>query len=284
MLAILDGETYDCVIVDHYALDKTWESAVRVITDKIMVIDDLLEREHDCDLLLNQNYFNTKTKHWYLDRLPVATHYLLGPKFALLQPEYSKLRNKTPIHEGLVRRVLVFFGASDPANNTKKVLQVLSSDALKFLAVDVVLGSNYSDLKAISALASKRGNTFLYQAQPSLSELMARSDLIIGAGGATTWERMCLRKPALVISVAENQEAHAASLASDGYQVYLSNKQRISCDDWLQAITRLIRDNEEVKKLAVKAGQLVDGEGCNRVVQALLSRLCNSEDVYVESS
>ena len=48
----------DWLVVDHYALDVEWETAMRVGTEHIMVIDDLADRKHDCDVLLDQNYYD----------------------------------------------------------------------------------------------------------------------------------------------------------------------------------------------------------------------------------
>ena len=45
----LSGKQPDLLIVDHYALDYNWEKKLRKIIDKIMVIDDLANRRHDCD-------------------------------------------------------------------------------------------------------------------------------------------------------------------------------------------------------------------------------------------
>ena len=46
----------DVLIVDHYGIDVKWESPIRKVVKKIMVIDDLANRKHDCDILLDQNY------------------------------------------------------------------------------------------------------------------------------------------------------------------------------------------------------------------------------------
>src|SRR3546814_10755293 len=43
------------VIVDHYALGAVWEEAVRKAARLTMAIDDLADRPHSCDLLLDQN-------------------------------------------------------------------------------------------------------------------------------------------------------------------------------------------------------------------------------------
>jgi hypothetical protein len=42
------------LIVDLYSLDQRWESLVRACASHIMVIDDLADRAHVCDLLFRR--------------------------------------------------------------------------------------------------------------------------------------------------------------------------------------------------------------------------------------
>jgi UDP-2,4-diacetamido-2,4,6-trideoxy-beta-L-altropyranose hydrolase len=268
-LNVLGDECFDWLIVDHYSLGKTWEQAVRVVTDKIMVIDDLADREHDCDILLDQNYFGLGTERRYVSWISASTRTLLGPHFALLQPEYAKLHLSVMPTDGVVRRILVFFGNSDSNNQTNKVLKALSSPELSHILVDVVVGSNHPAPLALEQQAAMRREVFLHYDCPTLAELMMQSDFVIGAGGATTWERMCLGKPSLVISIADNQRELSQHLALDGYHVLLENTEGITSETWLQAITRLIKAPSDIEKMAKKSSQLVDGLGLNRVVELI---------------
>lgn len=56
-LQALSAQTWDWLVVDHYALDARWESALRGMVRRILVIDDLADRVHDCDVLLDQNLY-----------------------------------------------------------------------------------------------------------------------------------------------------------------------------------------------------------------------------------
>ena len=47
----------DWLVVDHYALDYQWEEYLSDTYRNLMVIDDLADRRHNCDLLLDQNFF-----------------------------------------------------------------------------------------------------------------------------------------------------------------------------------------------------------------------------------
>jgi UDP-2,4-diacetamido-2,4,6-trideoxy-beta-L-altropyranose hydrolase len=206
---------WDWLIVDHYSLDYRWESAMRKVVGKIMAIDDLADRKHDCDLLLDQNYFQ-ETDIRYKDLLPERCDRLLGPKYAMLRPEFREARNFCRMRGNGVARVLVYFGGNDPDNLTGMALSALNSPELKHLLVDVVIGTSNSHQGKLETLADQRVGTRLHIQPECFTELMIRADLCIGAGGTTTWERLCLGLPSLVVTVAENQEAYNIELNRDG--------------------------------------------------------------------
>jgi len=50
----------------------------------------------------------------------------------------------------------------------------------------------------------------------NMAQLMASSDLAIGAAGSTSWERCCLGLPTLMMIIADNQRKVAGYLMSAG--------------------------------------------------------------------
>lgn len=263
------GTAPDWLIVDHYALDARWESLMRGWARRIMVIDDLADRPHDCDLLLDQNWHGAQTASRYAGLVSAECTHLLGPRYALLQPEYAALRAQMPQRDGKVRRVLVFFGGSDPANLTARALEALMADAFAHLQVEIVAGRNHPDPQGLAAGAARRPRTSFAQALPTLVEAMARADLMISGGGATTWERMCLGLPALVVSLAENQTATSAALAEAGYQTYLGTAEHVTAQTFTAALHDALAHPERLRTQSSRARELVDGRGVARVCRYL---------------
>lgn len=203
-LAAIATRQVEWLIVDHYGLDAHWERAIAPCVDRIMVIDDLANRNHDCHLLLDQNFSLDPSKR-YIDRLPPSCTTLLGPKFALLREEFARARASLRVRDGKVRKALVFFGGSDPRNLTGQALQIMASPGLDDIEIDVVVGaSNPHRDDIVKRLGDKKTARLLVQID-NMAELMAAADLSIGAGGSTTWERMCLGLPSVVVTIAENQ-------------------------------------------------------------------------------
>ena len=261
----------DLLVVDHYELDARWERALRGVASRLFVIDDLASREHDCDVLLDQNYLGAATADRYDGLVPAGCQLLLGPTYALLAPEYAGLRVLRPPRDGSVRRLLVFFGGGDQDGDTLRVLQALDCAELESLAVDVVTGG-HSGNAAIERWVSGRPAATLYRGLDSLAPLIAQADLAIGAGGSTTWERACLGVPAVVATVAHNQQAIASALAQDGYQLLLGESRKLSAADWRAALISIVAQPQRLALIASRAATLTDGNGCLRVAEVVLRR------------
>ena len=259
------------LVADHYGLDANWEAqllrglAGGAATPRLLVIDDLADRPHQADLLLDQNFFGEATEQRYQGLVPPQCRQLLGPHYALLGPEYAHLHPLMPLRTEL-RRVLVFFGGVDPTNLTGRALEALMDPALAHLAVDVVLGSQSPHRQAVEELVASRPHTTLHGPLPSLAGLIARADLAIGAGGATTWERACLGLPSLVLAIAANQLPFAQALDQAGHLQLLGDGASVNAEQIRSALLARIAEphaNEGVH-------DLTDGLGASRLSMAIL--------------
>ena len=261
----------DWLVIDHYALDIHWESAIRDQCKRMMVIDDLADRPHLCDLLLDQNWFGFQPKDRYEALIPEGCERLLGPTYALLGPEYLQLRDLTRQRNGDVQKVLIFLGGSDSTNQTAKVLNALGDGALRQLELDVVIGVNHPDPEGIRRLVEARPVAQLHAGLRSLANLMANADLMVGAGGTTNWERMCLGLPSIVIGIARNQFAGSMALGNAGYITYLGNAEDVSEFDIATAVGHCIEHPGLLAEQSARARNMVSGTGALKVAEAILT-------------
>ena len=263
------GDTaIDWLIVDHYSLDARWESALRPECRKIMVIDDLADRTHDCNLLLDQNLFRDMADR-YEGKVPAHCGLMLGPVYALLQPDYADLHPRVPPREGPVRRVLVYFGGADADNLTGRAISAFLTLEQENASLDVVINPSSPHAESIRGQVAGHAQITLHEGLPSLAPLMVRADLAIGAGGATSWERCCLGLPALVITLAENQKPIAAGLDRQGLIRWLGHKDEVSETKLAQALKGVL-DAGLSHDWSERCQQQVDGRGVERVVSILL--------------
>ena len=261
------------IVADHYGLDARWEAQLldgltsSAAPSKLLVIDDLADRPHHADLLLDQNFFGEATHLRYQELVPPYCRQLLGPYYALLGQEYQQLHPLVPPRTEL-QRVLLFFGGVDTLNFTVRALEVLLDPALADLAVDVVLGLQSPHRQAVAELANRRPHTTLHGPLPSLAGLIARADLAIGAGGATTWERACLGLPSLVVSIAENQKETSEALDNGGLIFLLTS---IDFESQLKCrLNKLISDPTLLHMVSSRSLELAAGLGANIACDELL--------------
>lgn len=269
----LHGKFPDWLIVDHYALDAQWEGALRGTTNRLMAVDDLADRRHDCDLLLDQNWFAGHTAVRYQGLVPSACLTLLGPRYALLNSEYGQLRALMPPRDGRVGRILVFLGGSDPTNETAKVMRALSEPAFAHLLIDVVIGVNHPDPDGVQATALEHPAVTVHRELPSLAGLMARADLMVGAGGSTTWERMSLGLPCVVISIASNQTPTNVALAEAGLIEFVGEMEVLNASDIAAAIKRCLLSCSALRERSAMMQALVSVDGVAQVREILLSKV-----------
>jgi UDP-2,4-diacetamido-2,4,6-trideoxy-beta-L-altropyranose hydrolase len=210
----LSDRTWDWLIVDHYALDSRWESLLRHSANKILAIDDIADRQHDCDVLLDQNlYADMETR--YAGKAPPHCQLLLGPRYALLCDEFRRLHEQIKPRGGAVKHVLVFFGGIDADNYTGLAIETLAQMGIPGIHVAVVIGTQHPAREQIKTECARHGFV-CYEQTDKMAELMSTADLAIGAGGAATWERCCLGLPALVLCTAENQQKQIKDAAQRG--------------------------------------------------------------------
>jgi UDP-2,4-diacetamido-2,4,6-trideoxy-beta-L-altropyranose hydrolase len=232
------------LVVDHYALDAEWERFLRPSVDRILVIDDLADRPHDCDFLLDQNFYPGMERR-YKGLVPPGCKQFLGPEFALLRPEFKKARRKLRRRKGKIRRLLVFFGGTDPGNETAKVLAALPLLNRPELKVDVVVGAKNPHKKAIAESCRNLPGAKFHCQTEKMAELMARADLSVGAGGTATWERLYLELPTVTVAVAANQEETLAAPAAAEKLWYLGRSSETTPTVYAEVLEKIISASEK---------------------------------------
>lgn len=270
--ALLDDGAADWLIVDHYALDARWENALRSRCRQLLALDDLADRPHDCDLLLDQNLGRQDSD--YAGLTPAHCERLTGPAYALLRPEFAALRDVSLARRQApaLRHILVSMGGMDQPNATGAVLQALQTTPLPSdCRLTVVMGAGAPWLEQVRELAARLGIPARVAVNVNdMARLMADCDVAIGAAGGTAWERCCLGVPTAVAVLADNQRAIAESLAAAGVGVLLGTVAEIA--GRLPVALSLLGDPGKLADMSARAGRLTDGQGSLRVLEKMVGR------------
>ena len=259
--AYMCGEPVDWLVVDHYALDSKWEQALRPQSKRIMVIDDLADRLHDCDLLLDQNLGRKEVDYGGLLRGNAIT--LVGPQYALLRPEFAALRAQSLARRQTnppLRRLLITMGGVDKDNVTGQVLAALQSCSLSAdLSLTVVMGPHAPWLAQVQTQAAQMPSpTEVRVGVDNMAQLMAESDLAIGAAGSTSWERCCLGVPTIQVVLAQNQVAIAQALSQADAALMLHRK---DIAQKLPSLISTVASAEKLSALSQAASGITKGKG-----------------------
>lgn len=273
----------DLLIIDHYAIDYRWEELIkqRLPIKSIMVIDDLHNRKHNCDYLLDHTY---RTNNPYKSLVSNDTCMLLGPSYCLLNDMFMETRNKKQRNEMTridkqIKRINISFGGGDMYKVTEKVIKTIincdDDNICNEIKYDIVLGKLYPNIEKIKQLVKdkKNFNVYVNINHREICNLLIDTDLGIGAGGTSVYERCCLGIPSIVITMADNQKSNAINLDDLGAITYLGNY-----DKWDEKeLIKIIRIYD--KKIGMKERQcnicsdLVKGDGCNKVIDIIINKL-----------
>lgn len=268
-LEALSLQTTDWLVVDHYALDVNWERLVGKAVSNVMVIDDLANRAHECALLMDQNLGRVPSD--YDDLLPEECSRLIGPRYALLRPEFSECRDRGLKHreQPELKRILISLGGVDQANVTGRVLDGLSASALPASTeLDIILGASAPFLAEVQQQAARmRFKATVSVNVKDMAERMYLADLSIGAAGGTSWERCSLGLPAVLVVLAENQVAGAKALLESGAAKTISDPEQLA--SLLPSVLAGLAEPGLLYRMSESAAGITDGKGVLRVVKAM---------------
>jgi len=250
------GVVCDWLVVDHYGLDARWQQAVRQRANRIMVIDDLANRLHDCDLLLDQNFY-LDFEHRYDKLTPKRCRRLLGPAYALLRPEFLEVQRTLRPRDGRIKRVLVFYGGCDVTGETLKTLRGVMRLRPRGVDFDFVVGTVNEKAVEIRRLASEWSGVACHTNVSRMAEMMGRADLAFGGGGTTTWERCFLGLPTATVEVAENQRVMLHALLQREAVWHLGRHDEVSDDTIFRTLQRVLGAPDDVRTVGQNAMRIM---------------------------
>ena len=267
--AILSNYKPDLLVVDHYGLDSSWETKVMHLCKKLLVIDDLANRHHVCDFLVDQN-LGRLVSH-YQNLVPRKCQILVGPKYAMLRDEfiqhrnYSIRRRKNP----KLKSILISMGGVDRLNTTRNVLFGLSDSKLTSkTSINIIMGDSAPHTNDIINISkSSRFKIEVLRNVNNMAKLLSTCDLAIGAGGSSTWERSCLGVPSIVVVTADNQMMVALEVEKSG-----SGKAILSIDSLSKKIKNTIDEliiPTDLEHMTEHALKVTNGRGVNLVAGAV---------------
>ena len=270
------SDQVDWLIVDNYLLTEVWEKSLNMWVNNVCVIDDFVDRKHNCDLLINQSILES-TNNVYDGLVPKSCKMLIGGNYALLDEEYSIKRKLPKKRKFSVKRVLVFFGSADRVNLTEKILKLISESLTEAslddsIIFDIVTTSANNKHRLIQKLCSQYKFFNFHRDLPNLASLMWKADLVIGGGGSSCWERLCLSLPSFVITLADNQVEFAKMLANEKLITLVGHFNDFNNTEFKRNLTNILNLGVE-SMIPENCRNLIDGLGANRCTNILTQEI-----------
>ncbi|PWY56600.1 UDP-2,4-diacetamido-2,4,6-trideoxy-beta-L-altropyranose hydrolase [Legionella qingyii] len=270
--AAIKSSKIDWLVVDHYALDVSWEEVLKPFCKHLMVIDDLANRSHMCDLLLDQTL--NRPNRDYSPWVPASCSLLTGTNFAIIRPEFAAIREYSLGRRSVaaLNKILISMGGVDQFNVTEKILDLLLLTELPgSCQLGVVLGANAPFAASVHTKAKTLPwATEVLQGISTMEQLMAEADLAIGAAGSTSWERCCLGLPTIMVTLADNQKSIASELSAMGAAIDVGTPSASAFSKFfVQTFMDIMKDIALLNTISYRAQSLVDGYGVARVVRAM---------------
>lgn len=268
--AVLLDKQWQWLIVDHYGIGYAWHDELAQTLVKIMVIDDLADRFHHCDFLLDQT-LGRKAQD-YRGLVPDQCDLLLGSDYSLLRPEFIEYRSLSlrRRERPFLKHLLVTMGGTDSLNATGLILNELAqSDLPNDLKIIVVMGSNAQFLEDVKMqVESIRFDAKVNIDVSNMAYLMATSDLVVGAAGTTSWERCCLGVPSVMVVLAENQLNVAKALSTANAALLIESVDQIPGN--LGGIVEdLFMSPDKLEEMSLAARCITNGSGADKVAEYL---------------
>ena len=260
-------DNVDLLIVDHYSIDEYWETSLRQFTKKLMVLDDLANRKHNCDILVDQNPYNHK-EHRYHGLLPGNAIRLLGETYSILRDEFINKRVSSAQRLSKVSKILVSFGGADSVNYLGKLLAYINKH------FDVYAGFNFTFILGNSVVQqsldfNSLDNCKIYKPVKNMSDFMLTHDICIGSIGVTSWERCCMGMSSLVLCNSPNQEKLAKDC--DNSIHILLDANTFFLDKY--ALYHHLTNVERLNEIATNAHRLIDGKGKYLITREILNAI-----------
>ena len=263
--------TADLTVVDHYGRDRDYETRAREWSKRIFAIDDMPNRPHDADLLLDQT-FGRKAEE-YAGLVPPSAHLLLGSIFALLRPEFAEMRERSlarRMSTKQVKRVLVSLGVGGRTDLVPRILNAIGTSGLD-LEICLVRGSGQDDDALSAAIAAIPQNVHRVEFAADMAEIMFEADISIGAAGSTTWERCCLGLPCIMLVLADNQERIAEEIGRASAGLIVRDVGDQLEDTVSEELRSLVQDDDRRLRMVAACTAICDGLGCERVVEEIVA-------------
>ena len=257
------------LFVDHYEIDYKWETKLKKYSKKIVIIDDLANKKHDCNFLINQIYKTKKSS--YNNLVPNKCNLLLGSKYLILKSGFLEAREKVKekVFNAEISDIHIFFSSSDELGLTIKYCKLLLNN-FKRINLHVSVGNQFKFIDNLESLKKETKRISWVQNNPNIENQLAKCQIAIGTPGMTTWERACLGIPSIQIGITDYHEEIMKRLSSFGICNWVGHVDNLKDERFISICNNFFKDKKALKKMSKICMKKFDGDGMQRIYSKLI--------------
>lgn len=273
VLALCDSHGTRHVVMDDYRVDPGYQQQLRDAGLRwLQQFDASAPWMFQPDLLVNASPYERREQYlpWLVD--PARTETLFGPAYAVLRPAFAGFQARADGRA--VRRVLVAFGGGDDRGAIDQALRALAGRLGAGVTLVIVSGAGNPRREAIAAAVAARpeGQAEFHVNPPDMAGLMRDCDLALIGGGTMSYEAAICGLPTVFVGLAPNQERPCRGWQDLTGAPFLGLVGTVPDETLHQAVSALVEDDDRRRVMAAKGRALVDGQGTQRLTDALLER------------
>lgn len=267
-IKILNQKICKMMFVDHYFLSQPWEKTIRPYAEKLIVIDDLADRIHHCDILMDDNLM-PGMKNRYEGMVDGECRLLLGPQFSVFREEFLRYRDIGIKRNKPAKNILISFGGVDADNLTEFVIKSLLFTGIEDKKIEVVMGGSNPNARRIRNQYIHKNINFHVQTD-KMALLMANADLAIGAAGHTAYEYAAMSLPSILIPMSALQASFSKEMDAYGATITFDLKESSSLEGVGDFIDQIADDVVALERMSQASRGLIDGCGVERLTNILI--------------
>ena len=253
----------DWLVIDHYAIDETWEDGIKKYVKNICVIDDFTNRYHNCNILINQQ-ITQEDSIKYKNIINDDCKIYCGNDYLLLHPKYFNYINLEKKYENFIKRINIFMGGSDIHNITENIIDICNNynkninNIENKIIFDIIIGKSNKNYQKIKTKLKDLDNFNLYYDLEFIGDLLEKADLCIGAPGSTSYERVLMKVPCLSICIAENQKTVINKFIEANIIKYLGTLENNYEDKLIKYLDYFNQNISELKNMSVNCETFIN--------------------------
>lgn len=258
------------VVIDHYDLDADAERAASQVAAAVVVLEDLPDRVHHCDVLVDTAPDASISQ--YIGRVPDRCRLLLGSSFALLRESFLSQPDAARDRTNGVSGALVTIGMEPEPRVLEMVAAALETSSLPDLSVRAIVPRG-GHRRWVPPSATRHTYDVLDRTE-DMPALMAAADFAVLGAGSTCLEACFMGLPSVCVVVADNQLGNARALARLGVCDFVdvrpdSAGHDHAADAELRSALGAMADARTRQQRSDAGRNLVDGLGPQRIADAL---------------